>query len=349
MKINEFGLNDFIVEIKNHKKRIFINCGIAFVIGIVFAVSIPKEYLSSCTLAPESQQGENIGGGLGSLASMAGFNLTNGSDAIVPDLYPDVVSSNDFIVNLLYVNVETIDGEKMSFYDYLKDKSKEPWWSAIIKGAGTMVNKLFSQSDDIKPEERINPERMSRKEESLVNGLKSTIQCGVNAVDGTIGVSVRAQDPLVAKIMVDTVVCHLQTFITSYRTSKARIDLEYYKKLEKDSEKKYLEAQKKYSEYCDSHFGTVLQTYQSKRECLENDLSLALQTYTQMKQHVQLAEAKVQEKTPAFTLIEKASVPNKHVAPKKMLMVFSCVFLTFTGTVAWIYIMLLFPFLRKKN
>lgn len=348
MKVNEFDFSTLLIEIRKSKKSLLRNSIIAFVLGTIVAFSIPKEYVSSCVLAPESQEIGISGGGLSSLASIAGINMGSGTDAIGPDLYPDVVSSNDFVVDLLYVDVVTENGDKCTFYDYLKYKSKDTWWVNIFKGIGSLLDSFTSKSEKEEEDRRINPEFMSRKEENLVKGLKSTIQCGVNAVDGTIGVSVRTQDPIVAKIMVDTVVCHLQSFITSYRTSKARNDLEYYRKLEMDSEKKYIEAQKKYAEYCDTHFGTVLQAYQTKRESLENDLSVALQSYIQMKQHVQLAEAKVQEKTPAFTMIEKASVPNRHVAPKKMIIMFSCVFLTLVFNIGWIYVSLLFPFLRKK-
>lgn len=47
-------------------------------LAIVVAFSIPKEYSASVSLASELQGEENIAGGLGSLASMAGINFNSG-------------------------------------------------------------------------------------------------------------------------------------------------------------------------------------------------------------------------------------------------------------------------------
>ena len=62
-------------------------------------------------IAPEMS--DNKGGGLSSLAAMAGLNLnaTSGADAIYPDLYPDIVTSTPFITGLFYVRVKDLDGE----------------------------------------------------------------------------------------------------------------------------------------------------------------------------------------------------------------------------------------------
>lgn len=63
------------------------------------------------------------------------------------------------------------------------------------------------------------------------------ISCQVDDETQVITLRVRAQDPLVAATMVDSVCAHLQDFITEYHTSKARVDLDYYRKLEMDARK----------------------------------------------------------------------------------------------------------------
>ena len=57
---------------------------------------------------------------------------------------------------------------------------------------------------------------------------------------------------------------------------------------------------------------------------------------------VSSAEAKLREKTPAFTIIEKASVPNLHSAPKKMMIAIAFLFVAFIGTVFYYYFKLLY-------
>jgi len=346
----EFNLKTLFKTIVAARKRFLINCSIALVIGAVISFSIPKEYVTSTLLAPESQE-NSMGGGLSSLASMAGININGGTDAISPDLYPDVISSNQFIVDMLYVEVETVNGDKMTYFDYLTKVSKKPWWHFFKKAFASLMKTINPQPKFTAPTaagQRLNPERMSREEEALVNGLKGLFGCRISEVDNTISISAQAQDPLVAKLLVDSASVKLQNFITQYRTTKARIDLDYYNKLEQETKANYEKAQITYANYCDSHMSTILEAYETRRDALENEMSLAMNAYSQVKQQVQMAEAKVQEKTPVYTIIEKASVPNRHNSPRKMIIMFAFVFMAFVMTFGWLYVKLLF-FTNKEE
>ena len=88
---------------KAWSKRMWIlkMCGVGLIVGIVVALSIPKEYTVTTTLAPESTGTGSSSSGLGALASMAGINLgssATGSDAIGPTFYSDIVASTPFLV-----------------------------------------------------------------------------------------------------------------------------------------------------------------------------------------------------------------------------------------------------------
>lgn len=341
----EFDLKTFLKQIYSKRKILFINCAIAFVLSLIVSFSIPKTYTSSACLVPELPDEDAIGGNLGSLASAAGFNLGNINDAIGPDLYPDVLHSNSFVIDLLYSDVLTVDGEEMDYLTFLKTKARHPWWSVITRSFGKLMKKLNPQPVFTKSSngnERINPERMSREEANIVEGVKGSIGCKMNDQTLIIDLHATAQDPFIAKTLVDTIMLKLQNFIIDYRTNKARVDLEYYKGLEEKAFKAYIRASNLYAQYCDSHKGTILQAYLSEQERLENDLSMALETYTQVRQHVSSAEAKLREKTPAFTIIEKASVPNLHSAPKKMMIAIAFLFVAFIGTVFYYYFKLLY-------
>ena len=51
--------------------------------------------------------------------------------------------------------------------------------------------------------------------------------------------------------------------------------------------------------------------------------------YTAMNTQMQTAEAKLQEATPAFTVIESASIPTKPAGPKRMIISFCMMLLAF--------------------
>ncbi len=343
MRFNEFDLSTLLRLLRRKAKVILRNCVIAAILGFLIAWCIPKEYESSASIIPETGVPES--GGLSALTSMAGIDLGNGEDAISPDLYPTVVVSNRFVADLLYTPVQTIDGEvDTDLMTYMKEYTHRPWWGYGKVFIGKLMRKLNPPPNynTRGADERINPERLSMDDEMMLEGMKGAINCQMDEKTGMIHISFRTQDPLVAKTVVDTLMLHLQDFITAYRTNKARNDLRHYQEIEEETHQKYEETQKAYARYCDTHMGTLLQAYQTEMEALETEMSVALTAYTSVKQQVQLAEAKVQEKTPAFTVVEIASVPARHASPHKLLMAIAFAFLAVFGTIAWYYVRLLF-------
>ncbi len=343
MRFNEFDLSALLLLLRSKLKVIVRNTIIAAILGFLLAWCIPKEYESSASIIPETGASED--GGLSAISSMAGVEFGRGEDGISPDLYPTVVVSNRFIVDLLYTPVQTVDGEvDTDLFTYLKEYTGHPWWGYFRIYFGHLMKKLNppAQYNVRGEDERINPERLSLEDEAMIEGLKGAIDCGMSEKTGMINISFRAQDPLVAKTIVDTLMVHLQDFITAYRTNKARVDLQHYQKIEEETHQKYDETQRAYALYCDTHMGTLLQAFQSEMEALETEMSIALTAYTQVKQQVQAAEAKVQEKTPAFTIVETASVPARHCSPHKLLMSIAFALLACFGTIAWYYVHLLF-------
>ena len=136
--------------------------------------------------------------------------------------------------------------------------------------------------------------------------------------------------------MADTVKTRLQKFITDYRTSKVRVDLEYYKKLNAEAKARYEKARQRFSEYMDANHDVILYTVRQKQTDLENDLQLQYNAYTQVAAQLLAAEAKVQEETPAFTTLQSATVPVKKSGPKRAQMCLIFLFLAFLGTSAYI-------------
>ena len=136
-----------------------------------------------------------------------------------------------------------------------------------------------------------------------------------------ITISTTAQDPLVCKILADSVKERLQVFITNYRTSKARIDEKYYRNLVAEAKRDYEQSRRKYGSYADANTDVVLTSIRAKQDDMENDMQLKYNAYSALMTQYQAAKAKVQERTPAFTVVKGASVPLKPTGPKRMLFV----------------------------
>ena len=58
-------------------------------------------------------------------------------------------------------------------------------------------------------------------------------------------------------------------------------------------------------------------------------MQLQYNNYSALSTQLQSAKAKLQEKTPAFTTLQSATVPVKPAGPKRMIFVLSMLFLTF--------------------
>lgn len=104
----EIDLIELAQKVWAERKLLFKACGIAALIGVVVAFSIPKEYSTKVTLAPESSS-KTGGGSMGALAAMAGINIggaSSGEDALSPELYPDIVKSTPFLLELFDVKVK---------------------------------------------------------------------------------------------------------------------------------------------------------------------------------------------------------------------------------------------------
>ena len=335
----EIDLLELALKVWGERKFILKACGYAVLIGLVIAFSIPREYTANAMIAPELSDNKTTGG-LSSLAAMAGFNLnaTSTADAIYPDLYPDIVTSTPFITGLFNVQVKDLDEEvDTTLYCYLNEHQRVPWWtlitSAPFKALGWVIS-LFTEEE--KEDAILDPFHLTKEEADIVKELSERINVSVDKKTGVTTLSVTMQDARISACLTDTVVRRLQDYITEYRTTKARQDFQFQEKLFERKKKEYEKAQENYAKFADANKNIILLSYRAEQERLENEMRLAYQVYTSVAQQLQMAEAKVQEITPVYTIIEPATIPIKASKPRKTLMLLGIVFLTGLCCVSWI-------------
>lgn len=281
------------------------------VLGVAYALNQVNYYTSTVMLAPEASTGSSTGG-MSSLAKRFGVTVRSSSstqdvDAILPDLYPDLINSVDFKTKLFEVNVHHKDkNDNMPYYTYLLKYQKRGW-----------IGELFGGSMDTIKVEPVNPFELTQKQDNIAKAIDKNVVCDVDSKTGVITITVTDQDAYIAACMADSVRDRLQRFITDYRTAKARRDLAYQTKLYKEAKRKYIDVRQKYIAYSDANQDIVLESVRSKLEDLENDMQLKYNSLTSLDQDVEAARAKVQEFTPAFTTLQSATVPVKKAGPSR--------------------------------
>ena len=133
---NRLNIFDLYRDVYRNRRLYYKVIVITFVLAAFITLCIPNYYRCTVKLAPELS-GNSKTGSLASLASSFGINIASGNfgtDALIPTLYPDLINSVPFRASLFPVLVEVEDDSthpKMSYYDYLSNVQKLPWWTSL--------------------------------------------------------------------------------------------------------------------------------------------------------------------------------------------------------------------------
>ena len=325
------------------KKRFMIIkwCIVGAVIGLVAGFSIPKTYTAGVTLVPEVQQ--RTSSGVSSIASMMGVNLNNSVDAIDAEMYPDVVHSTEFIVDLFDIPVtfERKDSViTVPLVEYMKEYQKSPWWSAVIKFPFKVLGWCIDLVTPDEEEEEgvagpLDPSNLPKKERGVVKYFAENIMVNVDKKSLKTQMSLEMQDPLVVATVMNAVTENLKNYMSDYRTSKSRQDVQNLEVICAQRKADYYKAQQEYAKYIDANKNVILQSANAERERLQQEMNLAYQVYSQVATNLEGSRIQAEQAKPVFVIIENVKVPIKKTAPSKAKMLVIFTFLAGCCAAAW--------------
>lgn len=328
---------DILRRIIAIRKTLYKAAGIGLVLGIIIALSTPKQYTVSVTLSPEmGNEGKSSG-----LASMAASFLGASSVSSTPDalnaaLSSEIVSSTPFLLELFNTRVQTLDNELDTTLVAYLDEQRGSWMGTVLAAPGMaigFVKGLFTEETDTVA--TLNPFQLTKEENQKVESLRKNILADIDKKTGITTLSVTLQDPKVTAMVADSVVTKLQQYIINYRIAKAKEDCTYLEQLYKERQQEYYKAQQRYAQYVDANKSLVLQSVRTEQERLQNDMNLAYQVYSQVAQQLQVARAKIQEEKPVFAVVEPATVPLQPSGTSRKVILVGIVFLAVCCTAAW--------------
>lgn len=337
----EIDLIDLFRQLWQSRLFIVKAAAIGAVIGLIVAFSIPKQYTVNVTLSPESGKAAGLGNlsGMASMLGVGGMSMGGESDALNVSLFPDIMASTPFILELFDVQVRTVkDTSAIPLTDYLEEQ-RSPWWNTLMGLPGMAIGGVKSLfTEKVEGKEELNPFQLTPTQSEQVNAIRSAIAAKTDKKSGTTIISATLQDPLAAALLADTVVVKLQNYVTAYRTSKAQEDCNYLEQLYKERQQEYYAAQQQYARYMDANKNVVLQSVLTERERLQNEMNLAYQVYTQVATQLQVARAKVQEAKPVFAIVEPATVPVRPSGKGKLIFLIAFALLATIGASFWVLI-----------
>jgi len=317
-EIEVIDLSKYWNRLKTHWKTILWWGAGAFLLGCVIGLTTPRKYTVTTKLAPElSSTATNR---LSSLASLVGMSSTvlGSTDAVYPMVYPELLSSSEFLADLFEVPVtvcEKKDSITISLYEYLSEHQKHSVLGLLMSAPGAVLN-LFKDKED-NGIGTLDPFHFTREQGKVVKMLAKSIEASIDKKTLVVTIKVTMQDAVVCADVAKAVNANLKHYVTEYRTEKAKNDCSYYEKLYQEAQDSYYQALSAYSSYSDSHQGVSLKSYMIESERLKNEAALQYQLYNSTAQQLQAAKAKVQQETPVFAEIIPPTVPLKSANSRK--------------------------------
>jgi len=298
-----------------------------FVAGCLFALATPHTFTCVSKLAPELSS--TATSRLSSVASMIGFSssVLGTTDAVYPMVYPELVHSPEFIVDLFDMPVDFVDKKDSvhtTLYDYITNYYGKTSVGNVLFAPLYLLGKIMSAVNGEKVEEEnsdstvvYDPFCLTRAQGRVFRTLNKCIDAQIDKKTLVVTVKTSLDDRFICAHLSRQVNDNLKKYVTRYRTEKAIHDMEYYQKIYDESLKEYMASQDRYSRYVDSHQGIVLQRISAERDLLKNEANLKYQLYSSNAQQLQAAKAKVQLETPVFAEIVSPTTPLKSVNSRK--------------------------------
>lgn len=312
----EIRLSDIIQFLKRNRRRILLGALVGLLIGGLYAFSKPNIYTAQVTVMPEAQsQGAGSLGSLGSLAGLAGISLDNisGQDAVRPDLYPNILQSVPFVLDLLKQPVYSQQLQaQMSLQEFINRISGKGFFSWLSSS-----NKKEKTSEKLDPKNFSQAIQVTEEQDALIKQVNESAFATFDIKTGIITITAIEPDPVVAATVARLSLEYLTTYITTYRTEKARKQVAFLAQQVQEAKGKYQASEYTLSNYRDRNRSVFLNTAKIEEQRLQADYLLAQSVYSELSKQYEQAKIKVQEETPVFKTLEPPTVPLKKSGPKR--------------------------------
>lgn len=326
-------------SIFKNRRTLLITGGLGLFLGILIAFTSPREYQSSSFILLESEGSGSSLGQMGALAGLAGINvgqLQTNQMALTSEIFPDVIHSRDFLVEISKENFEfvSIGGKSQSLAEYYYIERP----SNIVKKTLKFVLNIpsfivgwFAKPDPIPQNfsETVYTQedflRLTSQEIFAVGELKNRIL--IEQKGKMIRLNVSMPEPLIAAQVNSMLLERLIDYVTEYKIGRQRRNIEFIEERVLETEKKFNEAQMKLASFRDGNQGLISQRAITKEEQLQFEFNIAYNVYNILKQELEQATIQLKKETPIFTVLEKAAVPLGPSKPNKPLILIFSVFL----------------------
>ena len=329
------------------KRKFILKIVVIFMfLGLVIALLTPKQYTASTTIVPQSSDNKSGMGGLSGLAAMAGINLnTSTSMGISPKMYPQIINSVPFQLELMNAPVKFSTIEKpISVYQYY-DEFYKPGFLSILKKytvglPGVIVNAIKGKNNEnkIPTANQLDeqPIQLTQKQVKIKKITEKLIEANINDKEGYVKLSCTMPDAVACADLVEVSQNLLQKYVTNFKIKKAKAQHDFIESRYNEAKKRYEDAQMRLAYFRDHNQDMATSMARAQVDQLNGEFTLQYNVYSELAKQLEQAKIQVKEDTPVFSIIEPVMVPKEKSKPNRPMIIAVFIFLGFIGSCGYI-------------
>ncbi len=330
-----FNLTELLKFLWKKRVPIIRITTISFILGVLIALLLPKEYSSDIVLKPEQPSSTaSIGGGASSLLRQFGIgNSSLGMSGELPYFDPYYFSyiqqSGAYQLDIMNTEIKFSNLDSTAtFYEYFMEIAKPGILNILYDYSIGLIFKLKSQIFGSKNENlSLNTEQeseyltFSKAQKDIAGLIRSRISIRVEELTGITTISTEMPDPLAAADLCVKVKQYLEEFSSNYATEKGRKTLEFVQSQYDNAKQEFYNAQNNLASFRDRNRNVQSAMIRTTEERLQNEYQIAYEVYLGLAQQLEQAKLKVQEDTPVFSILIPSMVPLEKAKPRRALIV----------------------------
>tara|TARA_R110002124_G_scaffold287330_4_gene473123 strand:+ start:35396 stop:36505 length:1110 start_codon:yes stop_codon:yes gene_type:complete len=334
----EILIKDLINLIIVFKKWIVIVAVTVFSLGLVYLLTSSEEFTTSSKLLMEQSGGLNSKalGGLASITGLGNLGIGNqNTEALPPDLIPDLVLESDFLEKLLYEKVYLKEAsDSVSLVEFVNEYEKYNFYYHLVRLPGK-VKSMFLPNTNVETEK--NDTSISHEDEAIlafdarerktIAQLRKRIE--VEKEDRLLLIKTKMPEPLASAQLNEILSRFLKEYLTKIILDKDLKNFEFIEERTKEAKKRVEQTQKKLANFRDGNRGINSQLLKTEEDRLLADFNLEFSVYNSLAQQMEQSRIKVQNATPLMTVFQKPQLPTNPSEPKFLLL--GIVFLVLGG------------------
>lgn len=296
-------------------KTILLFFIVFIVLGIVIAITTPKEWRLKTTMVSESSS-SNTTGQLDGLASLAGFSLPNkDSGFLSPQLYDVILNSTSACLELL---------KNDYFFSRINKTLSLKEYLLYYEEQG-LIQSFFKSSEKYTNENNLNKtqniSKISKTDEALVKQVRDRINLNLNEETGLITLDVIMQDPVVVAQMSLFLIAYLNDYVNDFNTRSLSREIKYLTANIQLKKEQYEDIQKRLDEFIESNRSIYSERVNSRLKELQLERDLHYNVYTTLLNKKEEISLKIKKKSNIIHVIDPVRAPYKRTQPRKGMIV----------------------------